>query len=249
MALGARNGNSKPIKAGMAWGPMRYPPRSKGLRRKGGIKLEKMGDYSLLFAIEVNPISGLDCRIERPVGCKQIGRHLIGIIEIGQSRVGIAGSGIHHTLGARLDAMACLRRNKLLNGQREVFGLCPRPGESVVDDSIRIPIIAFQASANHTHPRVVGLGHEHAEVIQTAIRHKIELVAGNHAVVHEAHWHILASLRGNRWNSDIIPILKLAARTEKPGRIFELVGIARLRLVLPPGTACLDPSSNHRIRA
>lgn len=126
MALGARNGNSKPIKAGMAWDPMRYPPRSKRLRRKGGTKPEKMGDYSLLIAIEINPTGGLDCRIERSVSCKQIGGHLIGIIEVSQGRVGIARAGIHHTLGTRLDTLTYPRRDKLLNGQREVFGLLPR---------------------------------------------------------------------------------------------------------------------------
>lgn len=233
----------------MVWDPMRYPPRSKGLRRKEGIKLEKTGDCSLLIAIEVNPIGGLDCRIERSMGCKQIGRHLIGIIEVSQSRVGIARAGIHHTLGTRLDTLTCLRRNKLLNGQREVFGLCPRPRESVVDDGVRIAVSALKPSTNRAHPCVVGLGHEHAEVIQAAIRHEVELVARNHAIVNEAHGNIIASLRGNRWNSDIGPILKLAARTEKPGRVPKLVGIARLRLVLPPGTACLNPSSNHWIRA
>ena len=146
------------------------------------IELEQVRHDLLLVALEADAVGGLDRGIQRAVRRKQVGGHLIGVVEVGErlARIGIAG--IQDRLSTVLDLGTL--------GLRRIG-----PHEVVVDDPGGIPVTTLEAPAHRAHPRVVELGLEDAVMVDGRLRHQEDQIAAKRFGTDKPHWNVLPPLR------------------------------------------------------
>ena len=117
-----------------------------GQHRRGEffVQAEKMLHPFAVARERLLAIKPIDRLVERAMRLAQVRRHDIGIVEIGKRRAVVRRAGVEH-------------------GFRKLFEFCfggfveLRLGEGIVDDANRIPVIAFQPTADVAQP-----GHVHA---------------------------------------------------------------------------------------
>lgn len=115
---------------------------------KGG----NAGGFGGGFGIEA--IGGHDGSVVGLVGAAQFHGHAQFVVEIGKAAAGVQCSRIEYALGGGFDL--------------GLLPLCWRgPREVVVNDVFGIAIIAFEPSANGTHPSHVDIGSEHSEMVES----------------------------------------------------------------------------------
>ena len=115
------------------------------LREDGGellVEREEVGDavgvgVERLFAIEA-----IDVAVDGVVGLAEIGWHGETVVEIGEGGFGVVGACVEDALSEFAETMFLI-----------VGGVWP--GEIVVDDVFRIPVVALESPTNGPHPRHV----------------------------------------------------------------------------------------------
>lgn len=107
-----------------------------------------MGNNLLLVAVEVYVVGGFNCSVEFFVRREQVSWHFVGVVQIGERSTRVCFAGIQDGL----DSCA-------------LFGRRIRSDEVVVDDTARIAVVTLEPPSHRSHPSVMELRVEDAEVI------------------------------------------------------------------------------------
>ena len=79
-----------------------------------------------------------------------------------------------------------------------------RPRKGVVDNVLRVTIVALQPSCDCPHPRHVDVGFKNTEMVESGIRDNRQPIITNYIISQESHWNVASPLRRRIRNRDII---------------------------------------------
>ncbi len=114
------------------------------------------------------------------MGAAEVRRHQVGVVEVGERRVGVGGAGVEDGLGERVE-------------QGEV-GVPWRKREGVVDEANGVAVVALETSTDVAEPRHVHGRGQQREVAQGGVLKDTHEIARDHRRLQPADGRVLAPL-------------------------------------------------------